>query len=134
MMGRYPGDTYDGDTNDPVLGGHPWALCTCNFAALYYRLANAINSSQSVPFDSLSSPFFAQVGVTANTTWAAAATALQNAGDSILGAVIYHSDHLELSEQFDGKSGYEKSVSDLTWSYAAFLSAVRAKTGSAVTG
>lgn len=44
----------------------------------------------------------------------------------MLRAVIYHSDHIELSEQFDGTSGYEKSVSNLTWSYAAFLSAVRA--------
>jgi GH15 family glucan-1,4-alpha-glucosidase len=42
------------------------------------------------------------------------------------------SDHLELSEQYDGTSGYERSVRDLTWSYAAFLSAVRAKTGVAV--
>jgi len=52
----------------------------------------------------------------------------------MLSAIIFHSDHLELSEQFDGTTGYEKSVSDLTWSYAAFLSAVRAKTGSAVLG
>jgi len=28
MLGRYPGDVYDGDTNEPMLGGHPWALCT----------------------------------------------------------------------------------------------------------
>jgi hypothetical protein len=33
----------------------------------------------------------------------------------------------ELSEQFDATSGYEKSVSNLSWSYASFLSAVRAK-------
>jgi hypothetical protein len=26
----------------------------------------------------------------------------------MLAAVIYHSDHLELSEQFDGVTGYEK--------------------------
>jgi glucoamylase len=134
MMGRYPADTYDGDVATPVQGGHPWALCTCNFAELYYRLANAISSAQSVPFNDLSSPFFAQVGVTATTTWDKAVTALQNAGDNMLRAVIYHSDHLELSEQFDGKTGYEKSVANLTWSYAAFLSAVRAKTGSAVEG
>ena len=43
----------------------------------------------------------------------------------MLAAVLYHSDHLELSEQFDRDSGYEKSVRNLTWSYAAFLSAVR---------
>lgn len=42
-------------------------------------------------------------------------------------ALLYHSDHFELSEQFDAWTGYEKSVSDLSWSYAAFLSALRAK-------
>ena len=52
----------------------------------------------------------------------------------MLRAVVYHSDHLELSEQFDGTSGYEKSVRDLTWSYASFLSAVRALTGQSVSG
>ena len=34
MMGRYPGDVYDGD-NDPSGIDHPWAICTCNFAELY---------------------------------------------------------------------------------------------------
>ena len=52
----------------------------------------------------------------------------------MLRAVVYHSDHLELSEQFDGVSGYERSVRDLTWSYAAFLSAARARTGLPVQG
>ena len=40
---------------------------------------------------------------------------------------IVYSDHLELSEQFDAMTGYEKSVSNLSWSYASFLSAVRAR-------
>ena len=39
-------------------------------------------------------------------------------------ALIFHSDRLELSEQFDRTTGFEKSVANLTWSYAAFLSAV----------
>jgi glucoamylase len=43
--------------------------------------------------------------------------------------VIYHSDNLELSEQFDGAGGYERSVHNLTWSYAAYLSAMRARAG-----
>jgi glucoamylase len=128
MTGRYPGDTYDGDVGDPVLGGHPWALCTCNFAELYYRLANEIASTQAVPHDDLSDGFFSQVGIGADTPPGEAVAALEKAGDAMLGAIIYHSDNLELSEQFDGASGYEKSVRDLTWSYAAFLSAVRAKT------
>ncbi len=134
LFGRYPGDVYDGDTQAPVKGGHPWALCSANFAQLYYTLANTVSANEAVPFDALSAPFFAQVGISASTAWSQAVTSLQSAGDAILNAIIFHSDHLELSEQFDGTSGYEKSVSDLTWSYAAFLSAVRAKTGIAVLG
>ena len=81
----------------------------------------------TVPLDNLSAGFFSQIGVDAPTTPAAAAAALQSAGDQMLQAIVFHSDHLELSEQFDATSGYEKSVSNLSWSYASFLSAVRAK-------
>jgi len=133
LLGRYPADVYDGD-NDVGTGDHPWALCTCNLAELYYRLAQQIGSSKKVPLDALSAAFFNQIGVTSTTTAADAVTALQDAGDAMLSAVVYHSDHLELSEQFDGTTGYEKSVKNLTWSYAAFLSAARARTGQSVRG
>jgi len=126
MLGRYPGDVYDGDT-DARAGDHPWALCTANFAELYYRLAAKIISSRTVPADSLAEPFLAQVGLTPSSAPLDAATALRSAGDAMLQAIIYHSDHLELSEQFDAVTGFEKSVSNLSWSYAAFLSAVRAR-------
>ena len=53
--------------------------------------------------------------------------ALRAAGDQMLQAIIFHSHHLVLSEQFDANNGYEKSVSNLSWSYASFLSAVRAR-------
>jgi glucoamylase len=133
LLGRYPGDTYDGDFSNST-GGHPWALCTGNFAELYYRVANEISAGGAVPLDNLSTPFFAQVGVTSATSPADAVTALTGAGDAMLRAIIYHSDNLELSEQFDGSSGFEKSVRDLTWSYGAFLSAVRARNGKGVQG
>lgn len=132
MFGRYPGDLYSGGSDS--LGDHPWALCTANFAQLYYDLATEIENAQSVPLDARSARFFAQVGVAADTGPDAAAAALRSSGDAMLTALVYHSDHLELSEQFDGESGYEKSVRDLTWSYAAFLSAVRARNGEAVLG
>ena len=127
LLGRYPGDVYDGDT-DQQTGDHPWAVSTANFAELYYRLAGQVTTAGTVPLDSLSAGFFSQVGVDASTTPAAAAAALQAAGDQLLQAVIFHSDNLELSEQFDATTGYEKSVSNLSWSYASFLSAVRART------
>ena len=126
LLGRYPGDVYDGDT-DALSGDHPWALTTANFAELIYRLAVKIISSRTVPADSLSAPFLAQVGVTAATAPLDAAAALRSAGDAMLGAIIDHSDHFELSEQFDAFTGYEKSVSNLSWSYAAYLSAIRAR-------
>jgi glucoamylase len=134
MMGRYPGDTYDGDVPDPVPGGHPWPLCTANFAELYYRLAGEVARTQSVPHDQESSQFFGQVGIGPDTRPDEAVVLLDNAADAMLRAVIYHSDDLELSEQFDGTSGFEKSVRDLTWSYAALLSAARAKTNRNVDG
>jgi glucoamylase len=127
LLGRYPGDVYDGDTDD-LVGDHPWGLTTANFAELYYRLAAKISSSRTVPADSLSATFLSQVGVTATTAPLDAAASLRAAGDAMLQAVVYHSDHLELSEQFDAVTGFEKSVSNLSWSYAAFLSAVRART------
>ncbi|MGD0441111.1 MAG: glycoside hydrolase family 15 protein [Acidimicrobiales bacterium] len=126
LLGRYPGDLYDGDTDEQV-GDHPWVISTANFAELYYQLAKHITATGATPLDDLSASFFAQVDITEATTPAAAATALEAAGDRMLQAIVYHSDHLELSEQFDGNTGYEKSVSNLSWSYASFLSAVRAK-------
>ena len=126
LLGRYPGDTYDGNSDAPT-DDHPWAVSTCNFAELYYRLAGAITAAGAIPLDASSATFFSQAGVGSSTTPAAAAAALQNAGDQMLQAVTFHSDHLELSEQFDATSGYEKSVSNLSWSYASFLSAVRAR-------
>jgi glucoamylase len=134
LLGRYPGDVYDGDVADPSAGDHPWALCTCNLAELYYTLANQIQKTQAVPLDQFSTTFFSQIGVTPPSPVPDVVSKLQDAGDAMLAAVIYHSDHLELSEQFDGVTGYEKSVKNLTWSYAAFLSAVRARTGQNVEG
>jgi len=126
LLGRYPGDKYDGDSDQPA-DDHPWVISTCNFAELCYRLAGAITASGAIPLDANSTGFFNQVGVNDSTTPAAAATALQSAGDQMLQAIIFHSDHLELSEQFDARTGYEKSVSNLSWSYASFLSAFRAR-------
>jgi glucoamylase len=126
LLGRYPGDVYDGDT-DALVGDHPWALTTANFAELYYRLAAKIVSSRTIPADSLSAPFYAQLGIDqASASPLDAALALRAAGDNMLQAIVFHSDHFELSEQFDAVTGFEKSVANLSWSYAAFLSAIRA--------
>ena len=134
LMGRYPDDHYDGDSAPPNEVGHPWVPCTANFAELYYRLAATIRDQQVVPLDSLSAEFFGPLAINGSTPAKTAADLLDAAGDKMLNALIFHSDRLELSEQFDRTTGFEKSVANLTWSYAAFLSAVRARTGTVVHG
>jgi glucoamylase len=128
LIGRFSGDTYDGDLDAPAAG-HPWAVCTCNLAQLYYSVAMAIEGGSPVPVDDLTTNFWSQLGITnpASLSGAAAMTNLRSAGDAMLNDVVNHSNNLHLSEQFDATSGWEKSVSDLTWSYAAFLSAVRVR-------
>jgi glucoamylase len=129
LMGRYPDDHYDGDSAPPNEVGHPWVPCTANFAELHYRLATAVREKQAVPFDPDSAAFFTPLGIDMNTPFAEAAGVLDATGDQMLSALVFHSDHLELSEQFDRSSGFEKSVANLTWSYDAFVSAVRVRTG-----
>lgn len=135
LIGRYPSDRYDGDVQRDraqPTAGHPWAVCTANFAELYYRLAQIFKGGGTVAYDALSGLFYDQIGLDAATVNAAAQSGtvvqkLTEAGDSMLRALIYHSDHYELGEQFDATTGYVKSVTNLTWSYAAYLSAVRAR-------
>ena len=127
LIGRYPGDTYDADDPEAKIHGHPWAPCSCNLAELYYKLAKDITKNNVMPFDALSSPLFSQVGINSGTPPDLAASLLRTAGDKILHAIIRHSDFLELSEQFEADNGFEKSVHNLTWSYASFLSAIRAR-------
>jgi len=134
LMGRYPDDHYDGDSAPPNDVGHPWVPCTANFAELHYRLASTIRDQQAVPLDALSASFFDPLGIDGATPAGDAADLLDAAGDKLLAALIFHSNRLELSEQFDRTTGVEKSVANLTWSYAAFLSAVRARTGTVVHG
>lgn len=127
MIGRYPLDTYDGRMAESnAVGGHPWAPCTCNFAELYYNLARMHRSG--VPLvGGRAAPFYAQAGIGRHTPPAAAADLLKEAGDRMLRAIMHHSDHVELSEQFHGKTGFQLSIRNLTWSYASFMSAVRAR-------
>jgi glucoamylase len=53
---------------------------------------------------------------------------LKERGDAYLSRIRFHADpDGSLSEQFDKFSGKMTSVNDLTWSYAAFLTAVQAR-------
>ena len=131
LIGRYPRDFYDGNHVDGqqqgATRGHPWVVCTANFAELYYRVASAVRTCGSIPTDPLAADFLRQAQVHPGRGPEDAVDALHRAGDRMLQAIVYHSDHLELSEQLDATTGYESSVRNLSWSYAAVLSALRAR-------
>ena len=126
LLGRYADDDYDGDGNH-TGECHPWALSTCAFAELCYRVAADVAEKRAPTGDPDARPFFAQVCRPGADAQDDKVAQLRDAGDAMLEAVVFHSDHLELGEQFDAWTGYGRSVRNLTWSYSAFLSAVRAR-------
>jgi glucoamylase len=105
-IGRYPEDIYAG-TN--FNGGNPWVLTTLAMAEFSYKSALA-----KMKTDNISS-------LVAARNWI-------EAGDDFIQRVQLHANpDGSLSEQIDRYSGYMSSARDLTWSYAAFLTATWAR-------
>ncbi|KAJ5602220.1 hypothetical protein N7510_011754 [Penicillium lagena] len=123
-VGRYPEDTY--------YNGNPWFLCTLAAAELLYDALYQWNRIGSLTITDVSLAFFQDVYSSAAAgTYAASSEEYQ----SITGAVKTYADGYmsivqeyamtngSLSEQFDKADGLELSARDLTWSYAALLTA-----------
>ena len=132
LIGRYPGDEYDGTVNQGEDMGHPWPLCTANLARFYYQCIVEITSVPSVTITETMEPFFKQIGFKrsgkidkSSPEYNDLQSALLIAGDKLMRAIVYHSDHLELSEQFDRTHGTCMSVRSLTWSYSSFIASSR---------
>jgi glucoamylase len=96
-IGRYSGDSY--------YGGNPWFLTTLAFAEFNYELA-------------------AEKLQSGDPAAQAEAEQLMAHGDSYLSRVRLHMDAQgAMSEQMNRNTGYMLSAHDLTWSYAAWLTA-----------
>lgn len=51
---------------------------------------------------------------------------LKDVGDGFLAVIRTHAAAQgDLSEEFDGVTGFERGAANLTWSYGAFIDAVR---------
>ncbi len=128
LIGRYPNDVYDGNNADNEEDkGIPWVPCTSVLAEYFYRVAYKIKKQRSFEINDDNRGFYNLAEINDNKDFTNAIDKLIKKGDKMLQAIIYHSDHLELSEQIDPILGYEQNVKNLTWSYASFLSAVRAR-------
>jgi glucoamylase len=139
-LGRYPEDKYNGYSTSHQ--GNPWFLCTSSAAEILYRTASHISVTSNLTISPTSLPFYVSllasssldVGIgtfgPSDALFNSVVERLGGVGDQFLTVVKAHVDgEGSMSEQFDRRTGFMTGAVDLTWSYGAFLSAVRARKG-----
>lgn len=129
-VGRYPEDSY--------YGGNPWYLNTLAAAEQLYDALYVWNRQGSITVTSTSLAFFRDFSssITAGTYPSSTATystlynAIKTYADGYISIVAtYAQANGSLSEQFAKTNGVPLSAYDLTWSYAAFLTAAARRAG-----
>ncbi|KAF2804608.1 extracellular glucoamylase protein [Mytilinidion resinicola] len=127
-VGRYSEDSY--------YNGNPWYLNTLAAAEQLYDALYQYNKLGSITITSTSLAFWTDIyssaaaGTYASTSSAftALTTALKTYADGYVAIVQkYIPSSGALAEQFSKSDGTPLSASDLTWSYAAFLTMVAAR-------
>ncbi|ETS75535.1 Glucoamylase P [Pestalotiopsis fici W106-1] len=130
-IGRYPEDTYQ--------GGNPWYLITAGAAEFLYDAVAQWTAQQTLTIDDTSLSFFTTIYSSATAgTYAASDAAFTD----ILSAVTAYADSFvavvqqytpsdgSLAEQFGrDQPASPLSATDLTWSYAAFVTMAQRRAG-----
>ncbi|KAF8964432.1 glucoamylase [Flammula alnicola] len=128
--GRYPEDSY--------YNGNPWYLTTLAVAEQLYDAGIVWKAQGTLNVTSTSLAFFQQFlsSVTAGTysntttTFATVTSGVQNFADGFISIVQQYTPSTGgLSEQYSKSNGAPTSAVDLTWSYAALLTADAARNG-----
>ena len=136
-VGRYPEDGYDGYETIPERG-NPWFLCTSSISEVLYRTRLHLQKTGVLTVTERGLPFWNALIPSqhpspgsykkGNDVYEEAVRRLKSVGDAFLKVVRTHVDgEGSMSEQFDRGNGYMRGATDLTWSYGAFLQAVRAR-------
>ncbi|RAL14878.1 putative glucan 1,4-alpha-glucosidase [Aspergillus homomorphus CBS 101889] len=123
-VGRYPEDSY--------YNGNPWFLTTLAAAEQLYDAIYQWNRIGSITIDSTSLAFFkdiyssAAVGTysSSSSAFSSIVSAVKTYADGYVSVVQSHAmTNGSLAEQYDKNHGTQLSARDLTWSYAAVLTA-----------
>ncbi|PYH95467.1 histidine-tagged glucoamylase [Aspergillus ellipticus CBS 707.79] len=123
-VGRYPEDVY--------YNGNPWFLCTLAAAEQLYDALYQWDKQGSLEVTDVSLSFFqalyssAATGTysSSSTTYTSIVDAVKTYADGFVTFVETHAaSNGSLSEQYSKTDGLELSARDLTWSYAALLTA-----------
>ncbi|KAM0226948.1 hypothetical protein ACHAPO_011936 [Fusarium lateritium] len=129
-VGRYIEDVY--------YNGNPWYLATLAAAEQLYDALYVWKQKGSITVNDVSLSFFKDLvsGISTGTYTSDSATfktitdAVSKYADGYVSIVQkYVGDNGALAEQFDKNNGRPLSATDLTWSYAAFLSAADRRAG-----
>ena len=136
-IGRYPEDTYDGMTTSSL--GNPWFLATLGYAQYYTEVKKEFLRKGLIEITEVSEPFFVDLLGESSTTQINSISVDSDHGRNIIAAldkeiesfykrVEHHRSRSgSLSEQMNRDSGFMQGARDLTWSYAAYISALLSK-------
>ncbi|KAF2157282.1 glycoside hydrolase family 15 protein [Myriangium duriaei CBS 260.36] len=137
-IGRYPEDVYDGYGTEPN-GGNPWYLATAAMAEAFYRAVAELRTKGCVEVTNTSLPFFTyfapstqvQAGVTyvpGSPEFDGLTNAVLGWGDAFMRRIKYHAPQGgHLPEEYNRNNGSAQGAADLTWSYAALITAALAR-------
>lgn len=131
LIGRYPSDVYDGIQTSQ---GNPWFLCMSAVAETLYLAGTELKqANRPVSVNDVNRNFYRRLNVTADVpaqNLNALASAFRNYGDAFLALEQkFVGANFSMSEQINRTTGKQQGARDLTWSYAAFVSAARARAG-----
>ena len=126
MIGRYPGDSYD--------GGNPWQLLTAVLGELFYLGGQATYKKVQERGDyslkySENKEWISLLKLSESSTAKDLARAQVAAGDAVLTRLYDHvkDDGGRIDEQINKVSGKQSSAEGLTWSYANILHALHVR-------
>ncbi|CEI99373.1 Putative Glucoamylase A (Fragment) [Rhizopus microsporus] len=130
-IGRYPEDVYDGYG---LSIANPWFLATAAYAELYYLATNEWKKT-GLTINQINKPFFQRLVHFNEGFYSAHSDELEqiianvsSEADKFLATIQYHQHRNgSMSEQFSRYNGYMQGARDLTWSHAAFISAIQAR-------
>lgn len=131
LIGRYPEDEY--------YGGNPWFLTTLAMAEIYYRAILEFIQDEKIEITALNQKFFNRLiqryGDQTKLKIGETFTFQEDKFHEILNLMRWKADNFlrviqlytkpsgAMSEQISKQDGRQISANDLTWSYAAFLTA-----------
>lgn len=133
-VGRYASDRYDGIQTS---NGNPWFLCTSAMAETFYLAATEFAADGTIMVDDTNLNFFQKVSpsIIPNTSYTGSnssdlVSSIRLYADQFLALEQQHvGQNFSMAEEFNRTTGAQQGARDLTWSYAAFVTAARARSG-----